>query len=318
MTRTTAVPRPALHVVVTCANRKRQAVPSQQRLGGLREHRPGLRFAAWTRRVANGVTTIPAIDLYGGEHWQIARDLPATAGQPAELWVCSAGYGLIPAAAPIRPYAATFAAGEKDSVGSSVAELRDWWKRLSQWPGPAADQPRSFADLARRDPDATIVCVLSEAYQRACSADLRDAAAHLADDEQLSVIGPAGRCAHIDDLIVPVTARLRPVVGGSLQALNVRAAAYVLATAAAEAIDLRRSQLRTLVARAVAQAPEDTSRRPAGRRLTDDDVRAYIRAQLADGPATATRLLRLLRDSGLSCEQARFKQLFTEEAGARR
>lgn len=307
-----------MHIVVTCANRKRYPVPVQLRLGALRERRPSQRFTAWTRRLADGSPLAPARDMYAGEHWQIAANLPMAAGRPATLWVCSAGYGLIGAHTAIRPYAATFASREKDSVGESLSAARDWWYRLTNWPGPAADQPRSFADLARRDPNATIVAVLSDAYLRACADDLRVAADLIADRDQFAVIGPPAPGTDVDELVVPVTARLRPVVGGSLQALHVRAARYLLAAAVAGRHPASRPQLRQLVQQAADAAPPDLSRRPAGQRLTDDAVRAYIRATLATGPATATALLRLLRVSGQSCEQSRFKQLFadvtTEEA----
>ncbi len=303
---------PALHIVVTCANRKRYDVAARLRLGDLRERRPGLRFAAWTRRLGDAATTASAQDIYAGEHWQIARELPTVAGVPTTLSICSAGYGLIGSQTAISPYAATFSGGEMDSVGDSQAELRDWWSRLTQWPGPAPDKPRSFVDLARAYPSATIVAVLSDAYLRACSDDLRNAAQLLDDDDQFAVIGPPARSFDLDHLIVPVTARLRPVVGGSLQALNVRVAAHLLRTTAGEGHRIVRSILRQHAECATRRAPPDARRRPAGDRVTDDNVRAYIAAGLAAGPTTATRLLRSLRESGRSCEQARFKSLFAE------
>jgi hypothetical protein len=303
----------SLHIVVTCANRKRFEVPAALRLGHLRDRRPAQRFAAWIRRLGDdGAPTAPARDLYGGEHWQIASTLPSLSGQSASLWVCSAGYGFIGAHTPIRPYAATFASGAPDSVGSSRSEVQDWWHRLSGWCGPAADQPRSFADLARRDADATILAVLSDSYLRACAEDLGEAADELRDGDRLSVIGPPGRYANIDDLVVPVTASLRPVVGGSLQSLNVRTAAHLLEASSASGRGLHRSHLRDLVRAATRDAPPDPSRRLHGQRLTDAEVRAYIRSQRGSGPGTATGLLRLLRESGRSCEQSRFKHLFIE------
>jgi hypothetical protein len=52
---------------------------------------------------------------------------------------------------------------------------------------------------------------------------------------------------------------------------------------------------------------------PERRRLSDEEVRRFIREQLAERPTLRqTRVLRLLRESGYSCEQARFKALFVE------
>ena len=301
-----------VHLVVTCANRKTRVVPDHLRLGSLHEQRPGQRFATWASRLSTfDADRVAAVDLYAGEHWQVARSLPATLPQTTKLWVCSAGYGLIAADTPVAPYAATFTAGEADSAGSSSAAMRDWWSRLNRWSGPDTHAPRSFTTLARQNPHAVVIAVLSEAYLRACADDLRQAADCLADREQLAIIGPPGRCPDIDDLIVPVTAALRPVVGGSLQALNVRAAAHLL-TAAAD--DLSHANLRKLAEQATTTAPPDPSRRPIGQKLSDEALRDLIRRHLANGPTTATSLLRQLRQSGQSCEQSRFRTLFADVA----
>lgn len=309
MSKSGVVERP-VHLVVTCANRKTRVVSDRLRLGSLHEQRPGRRFTAWTSRLSTtDIDRVTATDLYAGEHWQTARALPANLTQPTSLWVCSAGYGLISADTPIAPYAATFSPGEADSVGSSTTAMRDWWHRLTGWIGPTSHLPRSFTALVCQDPQAIIIAVLSEAYLRACADDLRQAADCLADRERLTIIGPGGRCREIDDLIVPVTAALRPVVGGSLQALNIRAAAYLL-NAARD--NLSYTNLRKLTDQATTAAPPDPSRRSGGQKLSDEAVRRYIRGHLADGTSTATSLLRRLRQSGQSCEQSRFGALFAE------
>jgi hypothetical protein len=300
-----------VHIVVTCSNRKRHTVPDQLRVGNLRERGSSRRFAAWADRLSTStVDGFPAVDLYAGEHWQIARTLPAQiAPRAASLWVCSDGYGLIPASATIRPYAATFAAGGVDSVGQDRSAVQDWWTRLTEWPGPAEGQPRSFTDLARRDPDATIIAVLSDAYQRACATDVTVAAGLLRDPQQLSVIGPATN--GLADLVVPVTARLQPHLGGSLLSLNARVAAFLLHSSVDDDHDLRRTRLRERVAQTTAATPARAIR-AAGQRLTDEEVRAFIGEHVGERAVTATTLLRRLRLSGRSCEQARFGQLFAE------
>ncbi|RGA04363.1 hypothetical protein DI270_014525 [Microbispora triticiradicis] len=252
--------------------------------------------------------------MYAGEHWQIARTLVEVVGASASLWVASAGYGLISADVPIHAYAATFAAGQPDSVAVDSAGARTWWHELSCWPGPQEGAPRSLAELAERDPDATIIAVLSDAYLRACVIDIRRAISRLADPENLSVFGPPGSVTGIEEHMVPVTAALRPLVGGSLQALNVRAARYVLGVAREAGSPLRRSLLAKLAADAAVAAPADSGRRGPGIRMSDAEVREFIRGHLGPG-ASATRLLRKLRDTGRSCEQARFRDLFITVVG---
>ena len=310
---TSRTPRPGpVHLIVTCANRKRHDIPAGLRLDDVRDQRPGQRFAVWTRRLMDAPPVAAATDMNAGEHWCQAQTLPGIVGPHATLWIASAGYGLIPATATIRPYAATFAPNTPDSVGATAATVQDWWHRHTQWAGPTAGQPRSYVDLVRRDPTATIIAVLSEAYLRACASDLQAAAGHLSDDNRFSVIGPPTADRSLDHLLVPVTAKLRPVVGGSLQALNVLAAAHLLTTIGTAGELPARSTLRKLAEQATRTAPPDPSRRPAGTKLSDEEVRVFVHAQLTRGQTTATSALRALRGTGRSCEQARFRNLFNE------
>jgi hypothetical protein len=290
-----------LHIVVTCANRKRHGVPTDLHLREVTARQPAARFGAWTRRLDGSTSDrYPALDLYRGEHWGVVRHLTASpAAKDAQLWIASAGYGLIPAGAAICAYAATFANSSPDSVGPSLATVADWWQRLSAWPGPTPAQPRSFAQLARRDRAATVIAVLSEAYQRACVADLI-AAANLLGPDALSVVGPPAAHAPLAELLVPVTAALRHTVGGSLQALNVRATKHLLE----HGNGTGRTALRA--AANAATPPELPAVRPAGQKMTDAEVVAYIRSH---AHTSASQLLRQLRAAGRSCEQHRFADL---------
>lgn len=304
---------PAVHIVVTCTNRKQVSVPDHLRLGNLRGRSQRERFAVWTRRLTTDEPTIPARDLYGGEHWRIATNLPALAGRSAQLSVCSAGYGLVSVDTMLNPYAATFSTGTSDSVGSGQSELREWWQRLADWPGPRVGAPRSFVELAKLDPQASIVAVMSEAYLRACAQDLVQAAAHLSDPDGFAVIGPPRPGTALEELLVPVTARLRPVVGGSLHALHARAASYLLSEVEQGVVS--RKRLRETARSATEAAPVDASRRSPGARLSDEEVREFIRQRVAAGQPSATVLLRGLRQAGMSCEQSRFKRLYEETVG---
>jgi hypothetical protein len=188
--------------------------------------------------------------------------------------------------------------------------LQRWWQRLANWPGPRSGDPRSFVELAKHDPQASIVAVMSEAYLRACAEDLHQAAAHLSDLDRLAVIGPPRPGTALEEFLVPITARLRPVVGGSLHALHARAASYLLPQVEGGVVS--RNFLREVARSATEAAPVDASRRPPGARLTDEQVRDFIRRHVGAGPTSATVLLRKLREAGMSCEQSRFKRLYEE------
>src|SRR5256885_14769137 len=92
------------HVIVACAHRKTRPVPPELRLRRVTSIRTSTRLRDWIGRLTYETTTLtPAQDLYAGDHWKIARNLP-TRSQPGRviLWICSAGYGLISGDAPVR------------------------------------------------------------------------------------------------------------------------------------------------------------------------------------------------------------------------
>src|SRR5262245_44463156 len=100
--------KPTIHVIASCTDRKRLPVPPKLRLREIPDARPQIRAERWWRRLSTHQgRNVAAAELYGGDHWSVARSLPDVAaanGRSAQLWVASAGYGLVPANAPLRPY----------------------------------------------------------------------------------------------------------------------------------------------------------------------------------------------------------------------
>jgi hypothetical protein len=306
-----------LHVVVTCANRKRHPVPQNLRLQGIHHKQLGLRFDTWIRRLAiSQAEEVSADQLYGGEHWQVARTLgqhAAAGGHTAATWVCSAGYGLVPITAPLRPYAATFTFGHPDSVGGTTDSIQRWWDHHAEWQGPVAGAPRSMASLAAQAPDTHMLVVLSAMYLRACARDLVALAEHLQQSEQLTIISVGGSVPReLRKFVLPADGHLQTVVGGTLGALNVRLAAQLLRTAP------NTPPNREAFADGLSRLRQQAGKRPVFQRtpMTDEQIHAFILERLTEH-STHTAMLRQLRDSGLACEQRRFAQLFAATVRSR-
>jgi hypothetical protein len=301
-----------LHVVVTCTNRKSRAVPSELSVRSL----PGSvedRVAEWVERLSKpaDLEVVPARELYAGEHWQVVLALEASVeqvGPPARVWVCSAGYGLIDLDAGLRPYSATFATGQPDSVAPDGPGRRRWWEAITNWAGPDPGQPRTFRALAETHPRASILVAASAAYLTACRDDLIGAAKALEAPTHLSVICAGQRHAGpLAEHLVPADARLQPVLGGTRQALNIRLLTRLLTSPQCGL--LTTDALSAMASALLAEAPPIVryGRIPS----TDYDVRTFIRARLRVEPTLSkTRLLREYRDDGRACEQSRFAQLY--------
>lgn len=307
-----------VHVVVPCTKRKTRPVPAEARLRSVDGASLEERVERWIERL-RGFTgeTVPAVDLYGGDHWSVVRTVAFDGGLPyrVRLWVCSAGYGLVAGDAPLRSYSATFSSGHPDSTHATTPALgqresfRRWWRTLARWEGPVPGAARSVLDLARATPGASILVAGSAPYLAAMEDDLLQARRALNTPEALTIVSAAAvRLGALESSRPPFDARLARKIGGGLMSLNVRVLREVLrgGTAPPRTQDVA-AQVATL---ASGLAPFQKPRRAP---LTDDEVRAYLREELHRSPgARWSPLHRRLRDAGSACEQKRFRRLHEE------
>jgi|688.fasta_scaffold14087_5 hypothetical protein len=303
-----------VRIVVSCTDRK--SAPADATLQ-LRNYTDELtaRADAWIERISRPTRTgRPAGDLYQGGHWHVVRQFGAIGdknGLAVEVWVVSAGYGLIQSESVIEPYAATFATRGADSITrvDSNANAGDdaayWWSRLS---GRRRSDHRaaSLASLAASDPQSPLLIALSGSYVRAIQKDLLTAAKALADPGLLLLVTGEDRAA-VRPFRLPVDARLQKSLGGALGSLNARVVRLLLETTGMHGWEATR--IRTQLSNSLAEVPAVVpfSRRP----MTDAEIEDFIRDGItAEETIPQTRLLRRLRDNGMACEQKRFGDLY--------
>lgn len=308
-----------LNIIVSCTDRKRLTVPVRLRARAIGDLPIKQRFERWWERLSDArEQSVPAQDLYMGDHWQICRSLPAVArakGFRPKLWVTSAGYGLVAADAFLHPYSATFAAGQLDTVVNAAEGsdgLRKWWSLLAGRPGPLKGAPRTLAEVVRSAPRCHVLLVCSPTYVKALADDLVEAVDQMVDRDQfLIVTSPTSVSSTLQEQVIPSEGRLRSLVGGALPSLHARVARKILG-------EVRRSRLSAPDIRARYEALlRRTPELPRHDRIamTDAQVHRYIRASLKLRPTlTRSPMLRQLRDSGYACEQARFRTIFREAA----
>lgn len=305
-----------LIILTNCTERKRgsdQAIHLSSLVGPIKE-----RARRWTRRLEHfSGDRVPAMDLYQGDHWTAVLGLvrrAERAGWDTELWVASAGYGLIPSHAAVLPYAATFAGGHVDSVGAGSGlgakeAAKRWWAAMQGWQGPATGTPRTLADLAKRHPKASWLLVMSPTYLNAISEDLVEARHHLKFPDRLILV--SGKPGPSEESLiphwVPALEAGRGVLGGGCTSLNARVGSFLISHFPCDQWSAKAIQPEMNLW-AASLIPTD---RPDRRRLTDAKVITFIRRALRKNPdASHSNLLRALRDQGLACEQKRFRGLF--------
>jgi hypothetical protein len=326
----------SVNLVVACTDKKSRRPAPELQLRRYRTLALPKRVDAWTAALRESdAAEVPAMDLYLGDHWQVAKALRTAppAGVAPRLWVMSAGYGLVDGDKRIRAYSATFATGHADSVVNSAESdaagdvTAAWWAGLTAAAPSqgarrsvkgAAERPRSLTELAEANPATPMLVVGSHAYLVAVAGDLLIAAAQLRSSELLSVFSTGGNgVSALQCHRIPYDGRLqapdprtdRSYLGGAYPSLNVRAAGEALRVAAATR--LRCPALQEHFARLMELQPplREYDRTPA----TPDEVADFIRQALVRDPsAKHTRLLRDFRDGGHAFEYTRFKRVFEQ------
>lgn len=291
-------------MVVTCTDRKVAAPLDALRVRSLPASEPGQRAAAWVSRLAASTERIPLERLYQGDHWTKAMGLSSAAeraGFSPQLWVASAGLGLRPVSDSAPPYAATFSPRHADTVASSSAGTQEWWAYLQGRVGSTT--------LDRLGAAGPVLLVLSEVYAHALGSEIKSLADQGGD---VLMVGGAEDLEGVHRL--PANAALRQPLGGTLTSLNARTAAAWLERCSDGnllAVETQRTWEKWTQSSA---QPERFTRKP----LSDEQVVGFIRTQLLLTPDySRTKLLRLLRDSGMACEQRRFANLHAQTLGDR-
>lgn len=314
------MPQPVL-VLVTCASRKFLPAPAERMLRNARGDSVADLARGWVSQlVRSGSPRLPAAELYAGNYWSDVRSLPGywPRGQ-IEVWICSAGYGLLSWRTAIGPYSATFSPGHPDSLPGRIAGptagplRRSWWAALAEWEGPEPGLPRTIEQLVVSRPGWPVLVVASSGYLGAFADDLRASVPRLDNPDELAIISAGTRdLPGLTRHLIPCDARLRRLVGGPMTSLNARIAGLALADAAPR-------PLGAAGLRAWSQGLLDgLESRPAvaRARIGDDQVLEYIRGELLHNPGVSrSTLLQRLRDSGRACEQARFAALFLRARG---
>lgn len=295
-------------LVAACTNRKR--IEPRQDLCG-RTLPPGpleAVSAEWLRRAAAATPAAEAATLYCGR--SVVEVLTAARSLGAGIAFLSTGLGVVRAEAAVPSYSLTVSGQGPDAVLGRIVPgcgAADWWSRLERASPVGAD----LADLARAN-GRLVVCALPEAYlEMAASSLVRLAESGLAE---LRIVTGTRREAVPPGLLpwlMPYDARLDgpdSPVPGTRADFAARAARHFAECVLAEDPqgDARRHADRV---EAILRAWRSPIGR-AGRRRSDEELLALLRAHWDAAGGRSTRLLRVLRDDlGVACEQGRLAGL---------
>lgn len=301
-------------VVTSCSSRKR--CPTAEALRAADLPRAGLLEVAseWRGRVAAAQHLVPADELYAGRSFKEAT-LAAAGG--SELYVVSAGLGLLHSRTPVSPYSLTVSAGSSDNVLSRIvgaATPAEWWEE-----GPSKSLfSQSFKNVVGSQSDQLVLLALPTTYLQMVTPELLTLSPEMRVRLRLFTMGSVSQFPTVlQPQIMPYNARLdaaQSVYRGTRTDFAQRALHHFTMQVLRQRERASAAEHRTAVEEALTGLGEPPS--PVRRERRDDaDLRALIEANWEVAKGKAGAMLRVLRDDlGIACEQGRLARLFNDVA----
>ena len=299
-------------VIAPCSARKSIAVDHSARAVSLPLASQSVLETAWRLRLSELPTRIAAGDFYRGRGFGAAGRAAAQAR--ADLFVASAGLGLVRADRDVPAYGLTVTgvAGSDAVRGRIVGgfDPASWWRALQNGPYATALGEVFLSE-------GLVLAALSHPYARLLGVDLA------ALDEKclarLRIVG-AGLWPHLPERVrtaalLPYDDRLDHLVPGVRGDFCQRALSHFVGLLTDDrargsgTTDIEAH--RVLVEAALGPAQKGTA--PQRSRATDEVIVRRISAHLSTGTRerSASRLLRVVRDKdGIACEASRFMRLY--------
>lgn len=297
-----------ISVITNCTNRKSRqerklALPGDatwSSLEGLAMH--------WNAVLEANGGSVEAQDLYQGRSFSDARASALAVG--GDLYVLSAGLGLVPGQELVPAYDLTIS----DGPGSIAPQLQrlgrtsaDWWSALTT----VRKQPTPILQLLNQPQTTHVWLAMPSTYLEMIAVELERLDVDLARQKLrifTSIRGTQSLPSNVRACALPYDHRLESTAfSGTANDFPQRCLRHF-----ATKLSCCTSSLEEANAR-VSESLEGfiPPIKPARLKLSDDEIVEIIKAEWSTHEGSSVRLLRHLRDDALiSCEQGRFRRLW--------
>jgi len=300
-----------LILVTACTNRKSVAPIKRLQAQDLPSGTQSLVSETWREWLRDAEPVAAAKHLYSGRGFSEATRAAVTC--KAELWVVSAGLGLVHGEEPVPGYDLTLSWGSESSIRRKVTHgsfnATQWWSDLARRKRPK----RSLHNLVLAHTEDQIVISIPGSYLELIEQDLL--ALDASQLGRVRLVGPMNtdECAErLRPLVMPYDDRFNGPDSpspGTRADFPQRVARHFLEQILAESTsaDMNEHARRVRFSLSSMSWPPQFERRQLG----DDDIVKVILLCWDRAEAQSTKMLRILRDEeGIACEQGRFGDLF--------
>lgn len=252
-------------------------------------------------------------DLYKGGHWATAKAI--LNDYNVDLWVLSAGLGLLHYKDKVIPYKATFAVGYDESIPLYSQEYvgksfhRTWWKEITTRSVFQSKHPASISALMKKNKkDYYIICG-SPDYINAIELDIINGIEYLIDaKKQLLIISSKKISSRLDSYFFKTNHNMAHWLRCNMLMLNISMAKYIVREFTVSQLNDLNEFSHNLLEELKALPEREIKK---GVRRSPEEVKSFILNLIQKNPdLSATHALREFRDSGNSFEEKRFRAEF--------
>lgn len=213
--------QPRTHLLTSCAKGKNYFTSISPVLETMLSTTPELLIEAWLSKLRNYTSeqAVSVIDLYRGAHWSCAKEILKTTPN-LDLWVISAGMGLLHCSERVIPYEATF--NKLPFAPSS------WWETLTE-ATQGLRRSCSIAQLMQTHPGDNFVISGSPVYVTAVERDINSGLAFLINPlAQLTVVTSGGYKGMLEPYLVRSHAGMLNSLNANMVCLNIKLARSII------------------------------------------------------------------------------------------
>ncbi len=300
-----------INIISSCTNSKKQIAVESLKIANLESDMSlDKAIQIWNNNIKKKEdTTHKALEVYKGGAWQSTietKDVLSVKFQ-TNLYIASAGYGLISSDEEICPYDSTFASSTVNSISkfinnsNSEANIR-WWDSINMFDNS------SFLE------ESYFFIVLPHNYLIASQRLTQDLIKKFNKKVFIFTANKHSTPLFMKNNIIQFDSSFNNFEAGILSNMLQRAVLWLSNEIVKKNIPLIHSNLQDHINLEMSQY--DTFTMPIRKKLTEEEILKKIEDMiLIDAVKSASQGLKLFRKNGFACEQKRFGKLFKEVKG---
>ena len=198
-----------INLITTCAGKKEILPPNNLKFRNLPYNDV---YNEWINRLSNSSIHIPALDLYKGGYWNVIKDISSKVDN---IYILSAGYGVIKSNTPISSYSVGFKPDNEDYVGHKGFNTNEWWNLIN------GDK---LSKLINDNPDEKFILYVSFSYMKAIKDDILKAIS----SPNLYIFSPDTKGRDFEPYLLQTSLKMRHLLGGNTMNITALTIKYFL------------------------------------------------------------------------------------------